>query len=197
MKQERLDLKSNKGMTLVEMLISFMLLGIFIVAASQIISSTTMIYCGVRDGARGAEVSEIVLSKAGGMLVGAQKGSDDMIPAIDSDTTKTSGTSISFYDRTGTHVKIGVNDDGYLNIYYYPIPGRYKERNWTFDKDVYMGYTITDFLIEKVDMGPLSTELVYKISMTLHASNGIDYPAVRYVKCYNYADFTAGIPGTE
>ena len=53
----------NQGLTLVEMIVTFMLIGLFMIAASKVIANTVSVYYEAKGTANGMQVSAIIASK--------------------------------------------------------------------------------------------------------------------------------------
>lgn len=56
----------NQGLTLVEMIVTFMLIGLFMIAASKVIANTVSVYYTAKGTANGMQVSSIIASKIRG-----------------------------------------------------------------------------------------------------------------------------------
>ena len=72
MKKHNMD---NNGFTLLEMVICFALLGILLVAAAQVISSTTQVYYYSKSVTYGIQASQVVATEVRGDL-------EDAIPLL-------------------------------------------------------------------------------------------------------------------
>jgi hypothetical protein len=193
--------QDNRGMTMVELIISFMLLSLFVVVATMIISATMNIYYQVRGVSYGLQVSEIIQSKIAGGLEGAINGDITSDALTDASGQNANGamliaeTEIEFLDKTGSHVKIGLGgQEGaqYLVVHYYAVPSRdgngnlYDAVDWSFDKAVYMGYTIQklQFTRPKGDYA----DNVIQVELTITSPKYGAYTTTEYVECYNFAD---------
>ena len=62
----------NQGLTLVEMIVTFMLIGLFMIAASKVIANTVSVYYTAKGTANGMQVSSIIASKIRGEIEGAR-----------------------------------------------------------------------------------------------------------------------------
>jgi hypothetical protein len=121
-------------MTLVEMMVSFTLLAIFMTSASTIIYSAANTYYQVRSVSNGMQVSEIVQEKIAQELEGAI---DSCISQEDADGNKEEARmfinadkdKVEFTNASGNHVSLGMteeNDEGeqgkqYLLLHYYDM----------------------------------------------------------------------------
>ncbi|MCR4609753.1 MAG: prepilin-type N-terminal cleavage/methylation domain-containing protein [Eubacterium sp.] len=153
----------NRGMTLVEMIVSFALLSIFVVASTIIISSVISLYYRVRGESYSRQVGDIVTNKISSEISGALYSSENddaniRLCTVDDQGNPVSGNAVDLYDRTDTHIRMFAQD-GILKIYYYSIDDQMQPENnrtsvyWTFDKKVYNG-----FEIEKLDFAQANTQ---------------------------------------
>ena len=69
-------LTGNAGTTLVEMIVCFALLAIFVTAAASIIASTTNLYYQVKGETYSGQVSDILTEKIASTVEGAKCGND-------------------------------------------------------------------------------------------------------------------------
>ena len=198
----------NQGLTLVEMIVTFMLIGLFVIAASKVIANTVSVYYEAKGTANGMQVSAIIASKIRGEIEGARNATittevkkedgttsevtQPYVMRLSTDTTlggqnETSGyNKIEFTDAQGSHVYIGVNENGYLVVHYYPVvvaSGEVKSTNWVFDQKAYMGYSIKELKFTQPG-GNYADNIIY-MSLTLHSSRYGDFTYTEYIQCYN------------
>ena len=198
----------NQGLTLVEMIVTFMLIGLFMIAASKVIANTVSVYYEAKGTANGMQVSAIIASKIRGEIEGARNATittevknedgttsevtQPYVMRLSTDTTlggqnETSGyNKIEFIDAQGSHVYIGVNENGYLVVHYYPVVvanGEVKRTNWVFDQKAYMGYSIKELKFTQPG-GNYADNIIY-MSLTLHSSRYGDFTYTEYIQCYN------------
>jgi len=151
----------RRGTTLIEMVVSFALLGIFVAMSTVIISNVTGLYYHVRGESYARQVGDIVVNKVSSEISGSfyetrnntlnarvDVNSDFTIMLNNSESTVTpDGNSIVLYDRTNTGVRIYASE-GVLQIYYLPIDDQITPENtregvvWKFDPQIYNGYEI-------------------------------------------------------
>lgn len=81
----------NQGLTLVEMIVTFMLIGLFMIAASKVIANTVSVYYTAKGTANGMQVSSIIASKIRGEIEGAR------------DATITTEVKMRMEQRTRSH----------------------------------------------------------------------------------------------
>lgn len=103
---------NNKGMTLVELLLSFTILGILLVIAAQIIHSSTDVYYYTKTTSNGSQAAQIVATEIRGEI-------EDAIPlSLIGETTpgdkkyiKMSEDSICFISSNGMQIKYSLDAD--------------------------------------------------------------------------------------
>lgn len=178
---------NNKGVTLVELVVTFALLGLFMVGASGIISYTIGIYYASSGATYGFEVANMISEKIVGELETARSVSDPFI--------STDGKAISFVDRDGVNVKIlsgskaanTVNPNGSPKYVYYEYSYINEESVekviWEFDPKAYLGYTVDTMRFER--LGEAYPENVIRLVMILHNDRYGDYERSYFIKCAN------------
>ena len=201
---------NNAGLTLVEMIVTFALLGLFMVAACRVIAYTVNIYFAAKGIDNSLVVADLIADKTEG-LVGTMTDSDtldyytinndhstvpakgDMLPCIKDE-------KLYFVNDTNCPVCVW-EEDGELRVIYYnritetDIHGnevvRYDKIPWSFDKKAYMGYSIKEgsFHLNKAGAGYPGN--VYKLEFTITSPKFGDYPTTRYIKCFNKSEETA------
>ena len=201
-------IKNNKGSTLVEMIVSFALLAIFLASASVIIGLITTMYFEVKGETYAKQVSDILLEKVVSEIEGAIYTEGDIVnnPRIDGEVSNSFGDSISVIDKTDTSVTLRV-EDSRLVLDYDEIIDEQDESNnrnattWKFDSSVYNGFVITDFKLirgnailnhssEVSEYGINGSLDGYKnntilVLITLNSPKYGDYKSYRFVKMYN------------
>ena len=207
-RRRKLNTKKNKGMTLVEMIVCFALLSIFVTVSTLVISNVITLYYRVRGESYARQVGDIVTKKITSELSGAEYEGDGSIdPVIDAKTQNNEtvdGNVITVVDNTGTKLSMYA-EDGILKIYYYSIIDENDSDNnrepviWTFDKKMYNGYEIVslDFaqecssknttLAAKYDVTATTdypTDVI-AVYMKLSSPKYGKFNIVRYVKIYN------------
>ena len=163
--------QSNKGSTLIEMLVCFALLAIFMSAAAVVVANVTNVFFDVKGQTYGRQVAEIILGKISAEIEGAKLTLDDKLtqPVIfqssdDAAKNNQSGYKMDLYDRTDTHIQMYA-EDGELKVRYFEInppkegateeykAGHVDETIWTFDEGVYQGYKLTSLRFVRANMG--------------------------------------------
>ena len=194
-------LRGRKGATLVELVITFALIGLFAAGTCQIISTSIKVYHQVRGLNNARQVSDTLLEKITGEIEGAQVGVQYEEAGEDNDGVtlwiKDAGATIDLYDRTGSHIYI-TSKDQKMVIHYYPVmydvenetgtstkETVYKEVDWNFDEGVYMGFKISSLKFARADQS-LYPENVIRVDMDLTGGGYGTFHSTRYVECYNF-----------
>lgn len=197
---------NNKGMTLVEMIVSFALLSIFVVMSTIIISNVVALYYRVRGESYARQVGDIVMKKITSEIAGAEYSSGGSVnPVISNEDVD--GNALIIVDSTDTKIKMYA-EDGILKIYYYRIDDQNNDENdrnpviWNFDKKMYNGYYIEslDFAWaasdenlelaspERYNISNVSKDYpanVMAVYMRLKSGKYGTFNICRYVKIYN------------
>lgn len=195
----------NAGFTLVELIVTFALLGVFMVAASYVITAALGVYYHVKATDYAQTVSDTLLDKVTGEIAGAQVGSSDRYTMIISADNR----EVSLYNRYGSPIVITAPltesdkyadapevNPGELVIHYRTLYSNvgattHEATNWVFDKNVYADYLISKltFTQYQTDAG-LGTNVIAVDMEITNQKNGFVYEQNRYVECYNFEDAT-------
>ncbi len=205
LKLNKRGIANNRGMTLVEMLATFALLGLFMVAATRVIAYVMGIYYAAKGNTYGLEVTNMISNK----IIGQLEGASDINTFDYADGTGNIITSsapvvfnngdldtIKFVDSTGSVVTFSIpSSTNVLNINYAetknydPVTGEgYAETNWYFDPAAYMDYTINKFNF--VDPGADYPDNVIKLDLGVHNPKYGEFEATYYIKCYGVNEVT-------
>lgn len=186
-RKRRLVKLNNAGMTLVEMLVSFVLLSIFMVSATAIIGSITNIYYDVKGSSEGLEVSNIIQNKLRGELETAK-----FIYPITEDGENSDIGAIKFMKTNGSVVTLTAEKKEGKSEYYFvekfdavtvgSEDEQYKSVGWKYDEATYMGYTVKKLKFSQA--GADYPNNVYKVELVLGSPQWGEYSTERYVKCY-------------
>ncbi len=144
----------QSGMTLIEMVVSFMLLSLFVSAAAVVIFNITNLYYHVRGENYARQIADIMVNKVSSEITGAVyvDGFDANNPKFyttDVSGNTISGNALELCDRTNTKVRMYAQD-GILKVYYHSIVDEVDHNNdrnavfWNYDKTVYNGYRIEE-----------------------------------------------------
>ncbi len=205
--------KRNSGTTLVEMIVSFALLSIFLASAAAIISLIANQYYHIKGETYSKQVADIVMQKVASEIAGAkyekapEEGTAEskINPSVTSDFKR-----ITLSDRTDTRLTLRA-EDGKLLAEYEGFTDAENEANsraattWRFDDGVYNGYTISELYFvpgDQLDSFRASVSNasaygfpedlnygsdVYIVFMKLHSEKYEDYYVYRVIKAY-YAE---------
>ena len=213
-KHNQIALYNNRGTTLVEMLVCFLMLAIFMVAAFSIISHISKLYYQVKGETYGKQVSDILLEKMESEIEGA-KLEKDVILIGDGDeegsVDNTSGSNITLYDKTDTRVMLYYGADSgaskkYFKMHYYGYSSEddsWNDNTWQFDRNMYNGYSISELKFIRgsaLSDGTNSTlassygitntsgygDDVMVILLKLTSDHYGDFTCYRFVRMYNY-----------
>lgn len=219
-------LSENKGSSLVEMVVSFALLGIFLVCAASVIAQIINLYFDAKGKTYANQVSDILMEKISSEIEGAKYDvGATFVPGVinnpvigDSDTV-TSGSTMQLKDKTDAKVTLSVNENGYFEIRYegYGTEGTdsyRKSTTWRFDKSVYDGFKISDFQLIRGDGMSSQTNStimssygiegdvdyydknVIVILLTINSPRYGDYKYYKFVKMYNVPETASTNSGT-
>lgn len=190
---------------MIEMVVCFALLGIFMAAAAVMISNVTSIHYEIKGELLSREVSDILMEKMVSEIDGATYygiGNDGNPKILNSNS------EIELTDKTGTRVTLKMSDSQ-LVVHYHEIeidgsaddPKSRKASDWKFDKNLYKGFYLTG-LSFYVGGGPDPSDLnkygLSSVSMSNYPSNVVlilmkmkrqgsdeEYHYYRFVKMYN------------
>lgn len=179
---------NNKGTTLVEMLMTFTLLAIFMVAGTRVISYTIGIYYTAKGNVNGCQVSNILYEKISGQVENAI---NEQTPQVLSDG------SLRLVDKTGSEVVIGLTPPDELNRRFLDIhyvesgeegeEGRVEATEWLFDEKMYLGYSIKTLRFENPnETSPgMYPENVVRLNLVINSPKYGEFTTNYYIKCYN------------
>lgn len=189
--------KDNRGTTLVELVVTFALLGIFMVSATFIIVYTSQLYYNTKGATNGLEVSNMIAEKVVGQIEGAKPSNPPQV------TEGGDFDSITFTDATGSTVTVTAEEQTiernvggavetevttgkYICIKYDQVkdgPVKYDAVDWRFDYKAYMGYVVTK--LDFSNPGPDYPDNVVKMTLVLNSDKYGEYTTNYYIKCYN------------
>ena len=210
--------RRNAGTTLVEIVVSFALLGIFMACAAMIISSVATTYFNVKGETYAKQVTDIVMEKIASTLEGAKYDKDI---THDNPAVLNNNTRVRLRDRTDTKVIIYA-EEGEVRFFYAQITNETESSKnreatiWRFDDAMYNGFTVEElYFVPGNEIGSFEKASEYGMS-TAGASYGNDvivilmkmsspkygdYYAYRVVKMYYVPDTSENgaedpVPGT-
>ena len=199
--------KNNRGTTLVEMIVAFALLAVFLASAASIIGTVSTMYYQIKSETYSKQVSDIILEKLSSEISGAMYFTHTDIgnPIIldeEGEISETGiGKTIELYDKTNTHISISADTDaGILLLHYYEIDISHKiddelveinygEKNWGFQDSIYNEYRIADLTFVRGDSLGDFTE-IGKYGLSSSGSYGNDVIVV-FLKLHStkYEDY--------
>lgn len=182
----------NKGTTLVEMIVCFLMLAIFTVAASALVTTMTSMYYQVKGETYGKQVADIVTEKIESEVEGADG-------AVANTTIAADGSSMTLIDRDGMKVNMYA-EDGRFKINYLKIDESDKDSVWQFGKEVYNQYTLDKITFIKAENLGSNASLAADYGLTdisgydknvivvllkLSSDHYGDYYTYRFIRMYN------------
>ena len=180
----------NKGTTIVEMLVCFVLLGILMVAASQLLTSSMKTYSAAKRAVAGREAADLVADYVEGLLESAS-----VTVAMQPNVTDNNSTLI-FWDKDRRKASITCNAEGYLDVIY--GNGTDESTHWKFDPGVYRGYKIASmkFMLpepeERTETEPeafldntLYDSNIIKLELVVESSQNGQFSTERYIRFGN------------
>ncbi|MCP1101911.1 prepilin-type N-terminal cleavage/methylation domain-containing protein [Aequitasia blattaphilus] len=167
-------LKSKKGFTLVELIVTFALIGIIMIITTGVIASSIRVEYRVENLSNAQVVSRTILDTVISELAPATKrplesGSDIAIRSQNGMT--------EFTDKNGIPVVLSVTDEGLLNLKYNTGD---ENVDWSYGKKSYMNNRIESLSFEK--------ERENRVSVTLKLKNektGFEYTTKKIITFYN------------
>lgn len=184
----------RRGVTLVELVVTFAILVLFTVCSTQLMSSAIKVYHQMKSVNYSRQVMGTLMDKIAGELEGAQE-SITLNGSTSSATLEIIGKKrVALRDRTQSPVEIYNDEDGRLCVKYLAVTGkdetgseliRYEPVEWKYDDPVYMGFKIEKLTFEIADTTEYPKN-VLKVGMTIKSDKYGSYSTTRYVECYNF-----------
>ncbi|MBR6094992.1 MAG: hypothetical protein IKP92_08235 [Lachnospiraceae bacterium] len=134
----------NRGTTLIEMIVCFALMAIFVSSAAAIIASVTNLYYQAKGETYGRQVSDIIVQRVVSELEGAKwKDGSNENPKISTDKK-----TIELFNRSDTKTTVSTADKQLLIKYaaFSNDEMTKGETTWKFNKNVYFNYEIEELL---------------------------------------------------
>lgn len=200
MKRKKIgNISKNAGLTLVELIVTFALIGIFMVSATFVLSNSLRLFQRMESTSKAVTVSDLILDKISGEIIAAdvdRKGKEEGYYFWMGDGADYPGSGSSwivFGNRSKSPISI-YEENGKLVIKYYGITKvdaadtkvkAVQEIDWKFDDNVYMGYRIQNLTFSRPQ--PEKHPNVVRIDLSLvHERTGFTYSTYRYAENYNY-----------
>ena len=195
----------NRGFTLTEMLVTFALLGIFLVAVTRMISYTVTLYHETQGAALGMQVNDMIATKIQGVVENSTAILDDwhylQLPDMDTSRRGFWGSGDDFIllqDANGLIVEIrkepvDAEGNGYIVIKYDPVEGDeesggYDAYDWKFDEKAYMGYMVKSIRFAEAEkMGDYGPNVIY-MQLTIISGKYGEYTSEYYMRASKVRD---------
>lgn len=170
-------LKNKKGMTLVELIVAFALLSVFLASAVGVLTASMGIFK--------RSISMSHAQTVGAMLL------DDIIGHIGkaSSELEYNDHAIAFQNAKGDREIIYVGTEGVdkdqLCIHYDEDTNtKRKAVNWRYPKNTYMNNKMTEMKVEKIE-GKTENQMLFRITIYLeNERTGYQYHTSQMVECY-------------
>ena len=186
---------SEKGMTLVELVVTFAMITIFLSSIVMLIPSTIRVYYKIRSMGNAIQVSDMIMDKISGELENAvsQSNSSDILTVTNDPSGKGSST-VKYWDADGTPITLQMTaDNKYLAVHYEALQhqGNTVPVDWTFDTKAYLGYHI-DSLKYTASLEGYPNNVI-RVDLDVSDAKGNARKTTRYIKLYNYSEETTKI----
>lgn len=190
----------KSGTTLVEMIVTFALLAIFMMSATFMIISGLNLFARMQSDTKAVVVSDLLLDKIVGEITAAE------VPVKNGSgyyfwlAEEAGGSWIVCGSRSKHPIAIFAAEStgaetandlgrGQLFIRYYELAGVEAggtgEMDWHFDKSAYMDYTIDKLQFSQPDAGDHPNVIKIELSL-INTRTGQEYSAWRYAENYNF-----------
>ena len=162
---------NRRGSTLVEVIVTFALIGMFLLAATTAVYAAMNAFYRMESLSRAIVVSDTILDKAQGELSLAS--ADGALLCLGGESSGDDWwKTICFYSANGNPVRMeseaSGDGKGRFSLYYYPVKDSSSQgTDWTFDENFYQGFWIED------------------LRLTLTNGN-TSYSQTRFVQCTNF-----------
>ncbi len=214
-------LRNRKGVTMVELIVVFALISMFVALSSQVITSSLQVYQKIQGIEYGRQVSDTIMNKIVGELSEAQNENTDSTEKTVSDMLggEDSSNTIKFRNAAGSQVEI---QSGIPYAYHYDEAGyevadspystklnsqfilHYFVTKSSTETDARVIYEPTDWTFDEnmyqgyeiesllfSDPGDDYPDNVVCVQLTLESPSYGKYSATRFVECYNFEGYEA------
>ncbi|MCR1840463.1 PilW family protein [Murimonas intestini] len=175
-------MKNKKGMTLVELIVGFALVGIFMASAVVVLSSSIHVFVRANSLAHAQTVADMLLETITSELSSAAdasfQGSGEIMIVTDS--------TVSFVDKNAYPVIMSA-EDGRLVLSYQQVEtatGDVEEPvKWRYEEGTYLGTKISSLKFAHLNGNLIEVTMI----LTVEKSNQ-DFEFSRIIQCYNLDD---------
>lgn len=182
-------IKSNKkGFTLVELIVSFALIGILMATVSTVFAGAYRVHIRIKSFTNSQVVSDILKETIEGELTHAKakKG------AAAGEDIKVIGTEVAFINKDGIKTRLYISDEGYLCLEY---PEAEIEGDPTnMNDNQYLGTNVyLKNKIESVTFTHIPETNYIRLDMKLKDQvTGFEYTTKKVIECYNLTNDSFG-----
>lgn len=179
---------NRRGSTLVEVIVTFALIGMFLLAATTAVSAAMNAFYRMESLSRAIVVSDTILDKAQGELSLAS--ADGALLCLGGESSGDDWwKTICFYSANGNPVRMeseaSGDGKGRFSLYYYPVADSSSQgTDWTFDEKFYQGFWIEDLSFRWNGTGEEPDNII-EVRLTLTNGN-TSYSQTRFVQCTNF-----------
>lgn len=187
-------MNNKKGYTLIEIIVTFMLISIFLLAATVVTTSCMKVYIKVKSISTGQTAADSIAEKINGELSAAQKSATSQEPesyCVTIDPVYESGSnSVTFVNDKGIKVTAGLLKDvagdstiatergELLALHYYDKKGT----DWYYGESTYHGFELTSLLFSRFS----EESNVIRVDIVLrNPKTGYEFTTYKLVECYN------------
>lgn len=172
-------IRNKKGFTLVEMIVSFALIAIFMTASVGVASGAARVYTRINNVSRAQTVADML-----GETIAGELSRSSAFGKQESDTVITvQNGRVEYKDSENRTCVMYVNSRGYLQIDYpnVEVTGGEGTANWQYGENTYLRNKITVFKVT-----PVSGRNLLRAEIELTSTvTGFSYQTVKMIECYN------------
>ena len=190
-------MNNKKGYTLIEIIVTFMLISMFLLAATVITTSCMKVYLKVKSISNGQTVADSLTEKINGELSAAQKNTIDLetgASLIINDEYESGSNSVTFVNQKGIKVTAGLLEDvageetkaaenGKMLVFHYYSDK--KDTDWYYGRPTYHGYDLDSVKFSRLP----DTSNVIRVDIVLkNAKTGYEFTTYKIIECYNLVE---------
>lgn len=187
-------MNDKKGYTLIEIIVTFMLISMFLLAATVVTTSCMKIYIKVKSISTGQTVADSLTEKINGELSAAQKNTIDQEKSacliIDS-AYESGSNSVTFINQKGIKVTTGLLEDvageetkatenGKMLVFHYYSDK--KDTDWYYGRPTYHGFDLESVMFSRLS----DTSNVIRVDIVLkNPKTGYEFTTYKLIECFN------------